>query len=470
MATVFVNVGVVRVQEYILRTSGADERQLQRRRGASRMIAAATKAERFRPLGLTPNDETYEVEGVVHLKLDIAPDIGITASPNIVAAQALQALREELPHAHLVASWAAAESYAEAAKPLKEAFTGGSNNRVVSIPPLREDPDQSSCRMCGIGVVDRDRSAPDKSECLDCQQRLEMGARHSGGSPEDLLIELFAERGHVLNRARDLTELAHASTLAGSKRNHLATVYADGNSMGALFDRVTPEDAPQLSRAIDDAIHHAVTTGINAILPGCSTSTFPAWVTTLAADDAVVTVPASVGWRFVTALVEAFNSAMAKDPTVTALKRADDQIPIPTLTAGIVFSQVKSPIETAIRAADGAMRIAKRRYPGRGAIGWGDLTVSSEDTSCRPSEWFTTNAQRIDAVAVLPGHQRAEWQRILAIGKGTQPDGVVRATLANQAQRLGLRAFTDHSLTLDDIDALLGIARWHLTSSGRGPE
>ena len=111
---VYLDAGVIRIQEYLLRTSGADDRQLRKRRGASLMVADATSPDAFADLGLVPNTESYHVEGVAHLHAVAAEGKDQTGQVPALAEQAAQRLRNALPHAYLRVSWAVADSYATA--------------------------------------------------------------------------------------------------------------------------------------------------------------------------------------------------------------------------------------------------------------------------------------------------------------------------------------------------------------------
>jgi hypothetical protein len=138
---VYVDAGVNRIQEYLLRTSGADDRQLRKRRGASLMVAAATSPDAFADLGLERNAEAYHVEGVAHLLAVAATGEDLVECAREWAALAAQRLRNALPHAYLRVSWAVADSYA-AAHPLLAAARdsgqcGEQSGSISVLPALR---------------------------------------------------------------------------------------------------------------------------------------------------------------------------------------------------------------------------------------------------------------------------------------------------------------------------------------------
>jgi len=463
---VYVDLGVVRIQEYILRTSGASEGQLRKRRGASRMISEATASDRFR--GFQRNDETYHVEGVAHLTSD-----DVEGAPSRVHS-ALAQLRRDLPNAYLRGSWAVAESYQQALT-LMNNRTGQSeanserSGELSWVPAAREESFTNPCDGCGAAPREQ------QNLCADCVLRDEHG-RNLGSSTEQTsagerdspeqraLSAVAALIGREIDPPRDLMQIARSAPGDGTKRNHLATIYADGNSVGAWFRRIAadPGAATGLSHRLDTAIktagHSALTHVTNACISSDEATTLPASVTILAADDVLVSVPATFGWLFVTTLVREFNASMA------AQRPADAAEPAITLTAGIVFSHAKEPIERAIREADLAMRAAKRASRGqRSDIGWRDLTQRGSDRteSQRPVAWFEDHANLLAAYATLPGHQRSKWLSDLesADGQGIS-DAELLAYFRREAVRLNRRELTPDGLELEDIAALLGITRW----------
>lgn len=465
--TTYIDVGAIRIQEYLLRTSGTDEGQLRKRRGASRMVAAAFDPDSFTDLGLARNDETYAIEGVAHLK---ARDD--SASPEELARRALEQVRAALPAAYLQASWAVADSYVEAHPLLTQAREGraASTDRATigtqaSLPAFREDPYAGSCTSC------RQATVVGGQTCLDCRRRDETGGtnRRSGSdqpskasdTPESVVLErISSSTGQRLQVAKDLNQLSRLPN-DETKRNHLATIYADGNRVGALFAAVQdPAVAIGLSQAVEAAIEGAGEKALEALLPACRTGTLPGVVTVLAADDAVITVPASLGWSFALTLVRTFNALIADDERVARALDFGGQVP--TLTAGIAFSHTKSPIESAIQAADRAMRDAKLGHPGEPAVGWVDLTHPGDEVEARCTvEWLDQTRLVVDGVAQLPASQRSGWERDIAAAQGAGlDDDAIIAFLRREIRRLGIEAVELDKLTVDDVQRLIGIARW----------
>lgn len=442
----YIDVGVVRIQEYITRTSGADEGQLRKRRGASRMVANASGAS-FLDLGLEPNPESYHVEGVAHL---ISSEAVSGAEARDLAKAAIKRMRRRLPYAYLRASWAVADTYTAAYPRLVAARNGAvpADAGVLDyLPPPRDTPFSNRCRSCGLGETFT------SSSCTDCQQRDQAGRSRADSdlpTPEEsVLAQVIDAAGVDLSVVRDLSALAELPVDPDAKRNHLATVYADGNGVGKLFDSLPDRDTARVtSRVLDAAIRGAGRDALVGLLPYCKDGYLPAVVTVLAADDALITVPAKLGWVFAEALLTGFAEKVSDYDSLS-------------VTAGIAFSHVKSPIETAISAADSAMRDAKRARPGQAAIGWVDFTHPAGDsaTVCDLA-WLQRRREDLATVAGLPASQRSGWERIIAEAAAAKVDPAeVTRFFRREFGRLD-SALADADLTLEELRDLLDLARW----------
>lgn len=469
----YLDVGVVRIQEYINRTAGAADEVLKRRRGASRMVRAATDLATFNALG-RPNTETYDTEGVAHLVLHDGQD------PASAAQRALALMRNQVRHAHLEASWAIATDYATAASLLARVREGeqiDDAGHFVSLPPVREDALAPRCTSCGSGVAD------EGGECVDCTERALVGARQRKASesaaPDTAEDEALARLGQELSIVPDLTKLARLPVPGVDKRNHLATIYADGNNIGGLFHslRAQPDVARQVSILLDSTIKDAGDGALRQLAAAPQADAqkqfLPAVITTLAADDVVITVPAPWGWQFATTLIETFNRLIAE--RLGAEKVGVDVAP--SLTAGMVFSHYKHPMEVAINRAAVLMRQAKKSERGRSAaIGWADLTQQSAGPGhARPIFWFTEHRSQLDALTALSGSQRGQLIHQLRQLRATLAAGSDREELAEQiveylladARRTGVEGLlapflcsSPASRALDDLSTALAVAKW----------
>ena len=101
--------------------------------------------------------------------------------------------------------------------------------------------------------------------CLDCLARYQDLYRRPGLAAEPPRLPIYQEeaglaralgRDPVAGTAQDFQDLA---ALGGPEtwRNHVATVYADGNAIGALFDRIATHGDPDLKERASAAISEA---------------------------------------------------------------------------------------------------------------------------------------------------------------------------------------------------------------------
>ena len=432
MTTYYVDIGVVRIQEYINRTSGSDGHVLRRRRGASRMVADVTRVESViatfadetgalhESWQLGRNTETYDTEGVAHLKLVAGASADRTVQE--VVAVLLGQVRHGAPQAYLRASWAQAESYARALPLLKAALRGEHPAEAGAsdvLPPARDEVLSARCTSCG-------RAPASLGEyCQDCVRREQLGSRGIDDatlSPQDEALVTLSNQWPKIVQAGDLSKLARlpgrtAPGQGGSgKLNHLATIYADGNNVGALFRSISGDldrakvVSAALNRTTKSSGHAALADLLSAIYGPAPTPgpyVLPGEVTTLAADDVLITVPASYGWRFVLTLVDSFNEAIARE-----LGDSFNQS-MPSLTAGITFHHCKLPIEEAVSTAFGVMRQAKDACRGtQSAIGWADLTAA-DPVRTREFTWFRDHNDDLSKVAGMPHSQAAKYRQFL---------------------------------------------------------
>ncbi|MFV0460524.1 MAG: Cas10/Cmr2 second palm domain-containing protein [Actinomycetales bacterium] len=189
-------------------------------------------------------------------------------------------------------------------------------------------------------------------------------------------------------------------------RNHLATVCADGNAVGAFttaqatayngvdaaaiagFENLRSQTPGTLDHCTRDALHQAmlrVSTGGQPIIP-----VMPHFV---GGDDVLVSVPASIAWEFAYHLATYFADDMhrkftdlldgvergtddtAAHEAVTGLRETLDRI---SLGVGICFAHDSYPFSDSRERAFDAMKQAKKRVKGRqSAVSWIDLTAES---------------------------------------------------------------------------------------------
>ena len=260
------------------------------------------------------------------------------SSPRALAAY----LRSVLPGLEVSGLWGAGPSYLEAyrdqIKPLRE------DPPLVSLPPSAGFPPLESCAECRADPVAGQIAIHEEKAigvCLDCLARYQDLYRKPGlaaqphgkgqGPPgklpiyqEEARLARALGREPVAGTAQDLGDLA---ALGGPEtwRNHVATVYADGNAIGSLFDRIAEHGDPrlkeQVSRAISDATRQSLLDATEAILGGDPGEPLPVIPHIVGGDDLLVSVAADRAWQFTVAYLDAFRQHARDIPDVAGLDR-----------------------------------------------------------------------------------------------------------------------------------------------------
>ena len=294
----YVDVGAERVQHYISRTP-----RLKGQRGASSWLSWATHDDQIAAQAtaisaatgmppLAPNPEAGQADGVISVSLPA------DAEGRPVAEALTGYLRSVLPAIEVTAIWGRGPTYLEAYRDHMKAQR--EDPPLRSLPPPSDFPPLESCAECraaaAVGPIRIHEQ--DLRVCLDCLARYQdlyrrpgLAARERGdpghglpvyGVEADLARALGARP--VADTAQDLTVLA-ALGGPGTQRNHVATVYADGNSIGAFFDRIAGHDDPGLKRrvsaAVSPATRDALREATRAVLgppgPGQMLPVIPMW-------------------------------------------------------------------------------------------------------------------------------------------------------------------------------------------------
>ncbi|BCB74572.1 hypothetical protein Pflav_009820 [Phytohabitans flavus] len=372
----FLDVGVRRIQPYLGRTP-----DLKGRRGASAWLSDATDRDKLtgwidrnpvlRAAGVRVNRQAGQADGVVPLCLPPEGDAGA------VAREVFDYLHDRLPALDLAASWATADSYVEA----YHAWSTRSDLTATlrSGPPVVDFPPLESCGQCRVDPGLQRSQIHEKRPwlCADCLQRYHERYRSAGlrdgavpvGAEWDLLQRLGRDYHDVVSDFGELAALGDEH----SNGNHLATVFADGNSIGALFDRVIasgdPDAKAQASRAVSEATRDALREATAAVLE--SGARVPVIPHVVGGDDLLVSVVADRAWRFVTSYLRAFSRLLAADQTLRPFvaSGAGEQT---GASAGVVFAHNAFPFRRAVELADEAKDTAKRAYGAgsRPCCGW----------------------------------------------------------------------------------------------------
>jgi hypothetical protein len=415
----YVDVGAARIQHYISRTP-----RLKGQRGASAWLSWATDPARFEDQaraaglrlnvpGLEPNPEAGRADGIISVRLPAHTD------PEPVAADLARYLRSALPAIELAAIWGTGDSYLEA---YRHHMKGQRDEPpLLSLPPPSDFPLLASCAECRAGPAVEQIDIHEETGigvCLDCLARYQdcyrkpgLAAQARPGRTETRGLPIYREeadlargldRHPVDDTARDFTALA-ALGQADTKRNHVATVYADGNAVGAFFDRIAAHGDPELkariSAAVSNATRDALRHATKAALGQDGARCLPVIPHVVGGDDLVVSVVADRAWQFTVTYLDQFRQRLSAIENVPSdLLSA---VP-PTASAGMVFAHAKFPFRRAAELAAEQLRTAKRQFCGTTpAVAWLDVTRDGEHPPAGQRAWA------LDELIDLTGALRA---------------------------------------------------------------
>lgn len=386
--TTYVVVAVVRIGEWLARTP-----RLSLLRGASGALTSTTTWTAIKGLGLNPCTQAGEVAGVVAVELPEGADAVETA--DLIARH----LRDALPAVELDAWWQAADSYSEAylAHVTDDLNGVRSAGHKRYLPALLDVPLAETCYGCRqeSAVGRRDfPGEPGRPLGPDCLVRYKTGYPSSGNSDAD--DDPADDRGRPGGSAatfRELARLGGVSATAGDQsrradvRNHLATVYADGNGLGGFMTKLADLSGSHAAVRLRE--------GIVAIINDAARGAYdqaaedarvddplrqPAIKHLIGGDDILLSVAAPLAWDFVISLMTAFQDlvvANVEDLVGTAEE-------ITTLAArlslgvGITFAHESHPFDDARALAFDAMKAGKKAVRGaEGVVSWVDLTAEN---------------------------------------------------------------------------------------------
>lgn len=431
----YLDLGVVRVREYLTRTP--DVKGL---RGASAWLSHATRTEQLNDwalelagAGAQVNDEAGEADGVVPLRLPADAD------PERVAVTVMRGLRSRLPAAQFESWWGRGSTYLDVRAERSHWRPGP---RDLAAPA--EFPPLVTCQRCRIDPATARITLHENpyDVCSDCRTRYEEPYRQrelrkvdGTGIPvreeRQLLTELEISPGRTAHTFEELAALGQPS----GNRNHLATVFADGNSIGALFHRIAHDGSDSLKRTVSATIsaatRHALQEASRAVHDDGRMPVIPHIV---GGDDVVVTVVADRAWTFVTTYLDVFQDRMALLPELKGY-------PPVTASAGLVIAHSKFPFRRCFELAHELMRRAKNAHNGQSAaVAWVDVTRDGDllDPSTVERVWTVARLHALtDALHDLgqvDGAGRAALERL--IDRDTAAE-VCLARLREHGRRLG---------------------------------
>ena len=353
---------------------------------------------------------------------------------------------------------------------------------MLSLPPPGDFPPLASCAECRAGPAVEQIDIHEETGigvCLDCLARYQDCYRKPGvarAAPRSLPIYWEEadladrlDRHRVKDTARDFTALA-ALGQEDTKRNHVATVYADGNAVGAFFDRIADHGDPALKERISTAVSRATRDALldatKAVLGTGGARCLPVIPHVVGGDDLVVSVVADRAWEFTVTYLDQFRQRLSaiEDVPPDLLSAVP-----PTASAGLVFAHAKFPFRRAAELAAEQLRTAKRQFCGATpAVAWLDITRDGEHPPAGQRAW------PLDDLIDLSGALRSLRTDVDASGRAvlerlvdvTRP-GVSVARVLEHARRLDraevLMPFlseADPASTTARMAGALSAARW----------
>ncbi|WP_329543352.1 hypothetical protein OG548_45890 [Streptomyces sp. NBC_01356] len=449
---VYLDIGFVRIQRYLARTAKLRGRRVASDRLARATDSAAVAAALPRELaGLAEaNPEAGQADGVISLRLSAHDHGERDRLVQDVTDAVLNGLREQFPGAELEAVWATGESYLAAR--VAEMVPRQARGEVrVDLPAPAEFPLAQPCRLCHTDPAAALRPVPGEGKpqaiCPDCAHRLEhdrqaragerrgeqgasaesrlqaaVGCAEAPATLQDLARctlrddaqapdddtpdeELDGPAGRIGGRGGASPDRRGGSAISGgSGATQLATVYVDGNAVGAFFGALASAAS---SAAEADGLRHAKET-ISVRLAEATVDalelatlrvmddtggTGPLLVVphVVGGDDVLVSLPADRAWAFTLTYLEMFRDLLeeACGPVLRLLPEppAGHQRPMaPTASAGIVFAHSTYPMNLVVELAEERLARAKRATGGAAcSIDFVDVTADGPQGTDDPA-------------------------------------------------------------------------------------
>lgn len=422
----YVDVAATGIQRYLARTP-----KLKWHRGASAALVEATSGftDELLPGSAAKNDEKGEIDGVVSLKL------ADTADRDAAVNAVLTSLRQKLPGAVFQISEGAADNYLHAyLEELKPRIERGEVQQ--DLPAAVEFPGVQVCGLCRTdpAVSTRELEEGDtRTVCADCLMRDAPETTRQGRTAEQ---RLRADVGSKLRSPAGFEELV---TLGRRRTTHLATVYADGNRVGGLLSELAASDsesAEVVIRELPEITWSALRAATCAVRDGHD-DVLCVVPHVVGGDDVLVSLPADRAWRFVRDFLSTFEREFHQ-----LLGSMDEELVLPTMSAGIVFARHNYPFASQVDDAARCLREAKS--VGAGQSAWVQFTDATADGSAGPGRpiahaALTNNVHSLSDLAALPSHHRGQ------LAEALQRHGAssARALAERLSRRHLLDAFAD---------------------------
>jgi len=216
------------------------------------------------------------------------------------------------------------------------------------------------CDLCGKRVAAQLWRSPEGEEkrvCPVCWIRYKAG---SGGGQFNDRFKEWAERQGLTIAAKRPVDLDH---LVESARSHqyLAFVYADGNDIGGLLQRVNNEEelgslSKILSIAAEDALFEALGNVCGQVLSGADY--WPFEIIHIGGDDVTLLIQAGYAWEVAVEFLKQFEEKVNQRLEERLKSSAYRKI---TASIGIAVADAKYPVRYLAKLAEDILKKAKRR-------------------------------------------------------------------------------------------------------------
>ena len=334
-------------------------------------------------------EEAGNIDGIVVLKSNNSKIAATRADE--VAYKLLLYLNDRLPGIE----WAGWRCFASS---FLDAYSRGEQKKVDK----RYSLEPSTMEFVGFSLCEGCKAEPAVRSIGHVQENLgpDCASRFGNSEMDDERREKEVDprwknyRGDWLESDRgwpqDFTELAERVGNVANKnkiRNHVATVCADGNRVGALFKELG--NYPALAdfklkaiRLLDEATRKAVQDAALEVQQE-DIIILPHYI---GGDDILISVTADEAWNFAVAMIEKFENLKeeyrkilervnVKDIDGDSMGKLRNSINDISLGVGLVFSHASYPFYECRQKAEEALSYAKKQYKGeRSAICWMDLT------------------------------------------------------------------------------------------------
>ena len=405
---VYIDIGAKRIQTWISKPL-----KLKYVRGASLRLSEETSNtaihEWLKASGLerfSVAHDAGDIDGVVVLK---APAQDVSAQETIDVAHSLLAhLNQRLPSVEWEGWSVTAPNFIAA---YREAETKQNPEQVYKLQPaVLEFTGARLCDGCEMELSTRRAVHVQEHLGPDCIERLNQSEEDDARREGKLRRWRYSKNQDVSTNIdgdvwpQNFEELAErrgafASQMAVNNkggterpRNHIATICADGNRVGAFFTELSRHDElaefkqhaiKWLDTATRDAVDEAT---IEVQADDGQTVVLRHYI---GGDDVLVSVTADEAWTFAVAMIRKFETIKEKylneldalnPPAATrdAVKRLIDKI---SLGVGIAFSKHAYPFYDCREKAEQALNSAKNKTMGeRSSICWMDLTEDGSES------------------------------------------------------------------------------------------